>query len=279
MFQPLNTLEEKNLSRFTKYKNCLSKCKNGNTIQAIVQHCPMIYCEMKFAGLKTNHEPNISCEIFKENNLPGVIDENQLIPTGFEWYNECINDRSNQTNLSGNPLSLETWTNLFHRVRIKINLGITEKHGIDYTSSDYERNQNIGNEKKFILHIADAMIHYYSLMNNNLDTLTVSIVNDHFKGQWNVDNTSTFFTNSFSTAERYFIIQNVDFLFHCYGYWFNHSKLPIRLKINNRQAFKRSIIVTDDIFFERQQSVKLAELSLFEDECFDEEHKKYFMLY
>ena len=73
MFQPLNTLEENNLARFTKYKSRLLKCKNGTTIQAIVQHCPMIYCEMKLNGLKPNYEPNINCDIFKENNSPRVL--------------------------------------------------------------------------------------------------------------------------------------------------------------------------------------------------------------
>ena len=120
------------------------------------------------------------------------------------------------------------WVRQFNNMWSKIDDAISIHHGILCERRNDRISYNA--RDKLLFHICDVIVmlcqtmtstgtgqlHSFRILSPSMGGLNLGMISDDFVG-------------TLSTEERFFLFNNADFFYVLYGYWANHSMLPIRL--------------------------------------------------
>ena len=142
--------------------------------------------------------------------------------TGYQWYMKFCTTHSISP-----PMSKIAWVGMFNLINSKVDNAISINHGV---LCEKERNTiSFNSRDKLLFHICDILVMLCEKMSPSTLTLRpfrlltasvcgmdLSMISDEFVG-------------TLTNKEKEFLFHNADFLYVLYGYWANHSMLPIRL--------------------------------------------------
>ena len=165
---------------------------------------------------------------------------------GYDKY------KSLNKNLENN-LSFKDYGHTFNSVCEDIDRSIRKYHGIKCYEDGNVTNGTTTNV--VILHVCDVMNIIISQQSGRVPP--VFLKTGLFK-ELKTSATYEFLDTYFTIKNREFLLEHVDFFYLCYGYFGNHSFVPIRtLVFEDSNVFKDSKFLTNDNTFVNHQMGKL----------------------
>ena len=178
---------------------------------------------------------------------------------GYNKFKEAVVARQHDTIVKPfKHISFDEYKSKFVSTCNDLDISIRDYHGIKCFLDGNENNNELRN--CCVLHICDIM----NIVNNvRLNMTTDLFLTSALLTSVDSVSISDYFMNKYlDESNRVFFEIHLDFFYMCYGYYSNHSFVPIRTRVNRSSSvFTSSSFFTNDSHFVDHQKGKLLEIN------------------
>ena len=250
--------------RLTNAKICAENGDEGDVFFLEVTTSPLVSLFITTGkSIKKNSKKKSVSLSFKEqhSSYPTVIEtKDEVVRVGYNNFKVVIEEMSDNRKAKKKfkDTTMSEYSDMLREACIDIDSSIRDYHGIVCYVDGNHHNRSIGN--LYVLHVCDVMNIMVSSMKNKIpkvvvkSSLLMTIPGDHIKND--------LMQTHLRKKNFEFFFAHIDFFYMIYGYYNNHSFVPVRTQVSiHSRVFRKSSFFTNDDHFIRHQKGKLIEFN------------------
>ena len=250
--------------RLRNAKMCAENGEEGDVFFLEVTTSPLVslYITTGKPIKKESKKKSVSLSFIEQHSsYPKAIEnKEEVVRVGYTHFKNVIeemNDERTAKKIYKNT-TLAEYTELLRETSTDVDNAIRDYHGILCYQDGNHHNTSLGN--LYVLHVCDVMNIMVASMKRNIpkvlvkSALLINLPDDHIKND--------LMQTHLRKKNFDFFFAHIDFFYMIYGYYNNHSFVPIRTEVSiHSRVFKKSSFFMNDSHFIRHQKGKLIELN------------------
>ena len=256
-------LEDDWQRRLENAQECAQSGKEGDVFFLQAGKTPLVSCFITTGKwiAPLNEKRNVDIRFVSQHmGYPPLLGGNNDIDMyGYDSFKKALQlNKGSVLSQKFEGMDIEKYKIWFEETCVMIDTCIVENHGVKcFTDNDVSNNDK---RNCFFLHVCDIMniiiardsgdIPVVIVKSELLKTLASNVICNELEHRY------------LKPHNWEFMKVHIDFFYKCYGYYGNHSFIPIRTKIEkDSQAFVSASFFTNDAHFVEHQAGKMKEIN------------------